>query len=173
MSKDPEEAAKFIIHVLLRRDDLRAQFQFALSEGKDGAFANGCARKGLKQYHIPETAEAAEQIREVFEQNPAASIRQLYTSFRPDLRPRPSPRPCCQPGNETSFVGCLFMGEWSFLSASEEIYWFLMESAEVPAREFEITYDISTMATMVSGGAHCDLGEIALLDWAKTRHPFK
>ncbi|MCA9070945.1 MAG: glycosyltransferase family 2 protein, partial [Planctomycetaceae bacterium] len=86
ISSDTTEAAKFIIHVLLRRDEIRAQFPFALSEGKDGGYCKWLCEEGLKQYHIPKKAKAAEQIQEAFEQNPAANIRQLYLSFRPDLR---------------------------------------------------------------------------------------
>ncbi|MCA9067339.1 MAG: glycosyltransferase, partial [Planctomycetaceae bacterium] len=125
--------------------------------------------EGLKQYHIPKKAKAAEQIQEAFEQNPAANIRQLYLSFRPDLRAA-FPTALLPTGQRTFLHWLLTYGRAEFAFPEEKVYWFLMESAEVPAREFEITYQTSQQWQQWFPAGLTRFGRDALLDWAKTRH---
>ncbi|MCA9068012.1 MAG: glycosyltransferase family 2 protein, partial [Planctomycetaceae bacterium] len=166
VAEDVNAAAGFILHVLRKRNDIRKRFPLALSEGKHGAFCKWLCSEGLEQFRVP--THAGKTIRAAFDQHPGLKICQLY-GFRPDLRAA-YPAAFLPTGHRAFLHWLLIKGRQEYQFRDEEIWWFFLEAAEDPAREFEFTYHIQQDWQRNFPAASTAFGRDRILSWLKRRH---
>ena len=167
VARDWWEAVRFVLYVLRSSEGIRRRFPRALSEGADGAFCEWLCGEGLREYRLP--PEAAPQIRRAFEETPGSFIRQLYSSFRPDLR-RQIPTALLPSGHRRLLHWLLCTGRYQYDFRDEQIWWFFLEVSEDPVREFEYTYRTSQDWQRHFPAGLTRFGSAKLLAWAAERH---
>ncbi|HIJ61805.1 MAG TPA: glycosyltransferase [Rhodospirillaceae bacterium] len=149
---DHWSAARFCIDVLRSRPDLRARFPEALSAGGNGGFALWLREDGGRRLGL--TPAALRALGEVFARRPAERVRQtffldhdLHRRFPLGLTPagrRGLVRWLMRDGVEdTKSVRKVRIDGLRRGFRREEIWWFLLESAENPARELVRTYNFT------------------------------
>lgn len=136
---DVWQAVHFILYVLYTHPDVRRRFPRALSEGEDGAFCRWIGTTGLLHFGLPD--EAVTWLRAAFQLRPGHRVRQIY-AFRADLR-RAHPAALLPVGRADFLCWLLIEGKKEYALRDEQIWWFLLESAEDPGREALRTYWIS------------------------------
>ena len=164
---DPETAASFILHLLRTDTSLRAAFPRALSEGPEGAFCQWlCSPEALTRYDLPATAQTT--IRKAFEARLSARIRQVY-ELRPDLQW--SYLLAYLPAGRARFFRWLIAeGREQYEFSNPEIWWFLIECDEDPARELIRTYKISAWWQRFFPDALTPVGWERFASWLESRH---
>jgi len=132
---DIESATWFVIDLLRRDEDLSRRFPLALSGGAEGDFCNWLCSEGIVRQGLPQ--EAARTIRAAFAAQPGYQVSRLidYQALEnPLFRVARMPHLLAR------------LGTWLFQHGSEhgisdqQVWWFLLESAEDPIRELVRVY---------------------------------
>ncbi len=167
VNADPETAASFILHLLRTDTSLRTSFPRALSEGPEGAFCQWlCSPEALTRYGLPATAQTT--IRKAFEARLSAKIRRVYEQ-RPDLQK--SYLLAYLPAGRARFFRWLIAeGREQYEFSNPEIWWFLIECDEDPARELIRSYKISTWWQKFFPDALTPVGWERFASWLVSRH---
>ena len=167
-------AARFCIDLLRSRADLRIRFSEALSAGGDGGFARWLQADGGRRLGL--TPAALQALREAFAYRPAERVRQtffldhdLQRRFPLGLTPagrRGLARWLMRDGVEDSkSVKKLRIDGLRRGFRLEEIWWFLLESAENPARELVRTYSFTPDWQRLFPEGLTVFGRDQLADW--------
>ena len=135
VGRDIESATWFVIDLLRRDEGLSRRFPLALSEGAEGEFCNWLCSEGIDRYGLPQGA--AQTIRAAFASQPGYQVSRLidYQGLENPLF-RIARMPNLLEG----------LGTWLFQHGSkhgisnQQVWWFLLESAEDPIREFVRVY---------------------------------
>ncbi len=135
VGRDIESATWFVIDLLRRDEDLSRQFPLALSGGAEGDFCNWLCSEGIDRYGLPQGA--AQTIRAAFASQPGYQVGRLidYQGLENPLF-RIARMPNLLEG----------LGTWLFQHGSkhgisnQQVWWFLLESAEDPIRELIRVY---------------------------------
>ena len=137
----PWTAARWCIDLLRRRADLRERFPRALSEGAAGGFAKWLLGEGQAVFRLPDAA--CGHLRACFAASPVARVRQAVLVAQ-DLRAhdlREAIPLGFTPAGRHDLARWLFRtGRDAGRLRDEEIWWFLLECAEDPARELVRTF---------------------------------
>jgi len=164
---NPEMAASFILHLLRTDSSLRTTFPRALSEGPEGAFCKWlCSPEILTRYGLPEVAGTT--IRNAFEVRPSLKIRLVY-ELMPDLQ-RSYPLAYLPAGRARFFRWLISEGREQYGLSNPEIWWFLIECDEDPARELIRTYKISPWWQRFFPDALTPVGWQRFASWLESRH---
>jgi GT2 family glycosyltransferase len=134
-SVDTRSAARLIIDLLRRRQDLRARFPHALSEGSDGAFARWLKAEAISRYGLsPAFASAVDAA---FAADLGAKARQIAL-YDDDLRER---EPLfLLPRGRPALLASLSAALGARTLSRESAWWLLLEAAENPGRELVFTW---------------------------------
>lgn len=132
---DTWAAIRWIIDFLKLRPELRQRFPRALTDGTDGDFARWLAQEGGNAPSLSPSAKAA--IAGAFASDPGARARQYY--FRQDALRAAMPLGLLPPGRRDLAAWMLRHHEEGELRL-EEVWWFLLQSAEDSAAELVQTY---------------------------------
>ena len=135
VGRDIESATWFVIDLLRRDEGLSRRFPLALSEGAEGDFCNWLCSEGIVRYGLPQGA--AQTIRAAFASQPGYQVSRLidYQGLENPLF-RIARMPHLLEG----------LGTWLFQHGSkhgisnQQVWWFLLESAEDPIRELVRVY---------------------------------
>ena len=135
VGSDIESATWFVIDLLRRDESLPGRFPLALSEGAEGEFCKWLCSEGIVRYGLP--PGAAQTIRAAFASQPGDQVSRLI-DFQGHENPlfRIARMPHLLEG----------LGTWLFQHGSEhgisnqQVWWFLLESAEDPIRELVRVY---------------------------------
>ena len=135
VGRDIESATWFVIDLLRRDEGLSRRFPLALSEGAEGDFCNWLCSEGIDRYGLPQGA--AQTIRAAFASQPGYQVSRLidYQGLENPLF-RIARMPNLLEG----------LGTWLFQHGSkhgisnQQVWWFLLESAEDPIRELIRVY---------------------------------
>lgn len=139
-SQEPEaseaQAAAFLVALLREKKELRRRFPRALSEGEGGRFGRWLQKRGGNELGL--SPLALKKIRGAFRRRPGQRVYHIYLN---------------DPALQKLYpLGLLPLGQWHFLGwlathgrrdqglRSEEILWFLQESAEDQAQGWRLTY---------------------------------
>ena len=167
-------AARFCIDLLRSRADLRARFPDALTAGGGGDFAVWLQQEGGQRFAL--TPAALEAIGETFAQRPAERIRQTFFLDHDLLRRFPLG---LTPAGRRGLARWLMregVGDVKSLRKVridglrrafriEEIWWFLLECAESPARELVRTYNFTPDWQRLFPDGLTIFGREKLADW--------
>ena len=135
IGRDIESATWFVIDLLRRDESLPRRFPLALSEGAEGDFCNWLCSEGNVRYGLPQ--EAAQTIR-------AAFVSQLGSQVRRLIDDQGLENPLFRIARMPHLLEGL--GTWLFQHGSkhgisdQQVWWFLLESAEDPIRELVRVY---------------------------------
>jgi len=135
VGRDIESATWFVIDLLRRDEGLARRFPLALSEGAEGDFCNWLCSEGIVRHGLPQGA--AQTIRAAFASQPGYQVSRLidYQGLENPLF-RIARMPNLLEG----------LGTWLFQHGSkhgisnQQVWWFLVESAEDPIRELIRVY---------------------------------
>ena len=133
---DLASAALFCIGLLRGNSTVRARFPRALSDGIEGDFFAWLRGEGSMALGLSDTALAA--IDSSFRAPPGARPRQILL-MRPELRAA-FPLATLPAGRRGFLLWLAEDGTKEYALKPEEIWWFLLECAEDPAREMRLLY---------------------------------
>ena len=134
--QDRWSAARWTLDLLRRGRDLRVRFPRALSGGADGPFAIWLHGEGGQALGL--SAEARIQLQTLFDRDISARLRNIYFEIK-TINTR-FPLGLLPSGIRALAVWLLRGGRQSQGVRLEEIWWFLLRSAEDPTRELIRTY---------------------------------
>ena len=133
------EAARFALWMLRSSPEIRAQFPRALSEGVGGGCCQRLCDQARVQHGWPESA--IDLLRGAFRNDPGAAVRRVYES-REDLQ-------ILFPGARLAVGRARFLA-WLVVRGmrenglgGEQVWWFMLQSAEDPARELAYQYSVT------------------------------
>ena len=135
VGRDIESATWFVIDLLRRDEGLSRRFPLALSGGAEGDFCNWLCSEGIVRHGLPQGA--AQTIHAAFASQPGYQVGRLidYQGLENPLF-RIARMPHLLEG----------LGTWLFQHGSkhgisnQQVWWFLLESAEDPIRELIRVY---------------------------------
>ena len=137
VGRDIGSATWFVIDLLRRDEGLSRRFPLALSWGADGEFCNWLCSEGIVRYGLPQGA--ARTIRPAaFASQPGYQVSRLI-----DYQGLENPLFCIARYPPNLLEG---LGTWLFQHGSkhgisnQQVWWFLLESAEDPIRELVRVY---------------------------------
>ena len=136
-AQDVEGAARFLLQQLYNAPALRERFPHALSAGRNGAFFQWCNSEGADAWQLNDAAR--HHLAEVFGGSLSYRVRALF-NWRWDLRfyfPLAS-----LPWGRAAFVRWTKTDGAATGLTDTELWWFLLESAESPAREIATLYGL-------------------------------
>jgi len=167
LGADPEAAASFIVHLLRSDPALRTSFPKALSEGPEGAFCQWlCAPETLTRYGLPATAQKT--IRNAFEASLSSRVRKVYEMSY--ALPRSYLLACLPAGRARFFRWLIAEGREQYEFSNPEIWWFLIECAEDPARELIRLYKTGAWWQRFFPDALTPVGWERFATWLESRH---
>ncbi|WP_375408802.1 glycosyltransferase [uncultured Methylobacterium sp.] len=154
-----EAAARILIEFVRRRRDLRARFPEALTEGASGGFARWVKTEGLGLLGLGE--DHARAIDAAFEANLGSAARQILIYDEALRREDPL---FLLPNGRATACRSLFSALRAGKLGQEDLWWFLVASAEDPMAELCATWAItpSWQAEVPDGGTVFGLTPLAL-----------
>jgi GT2 family glycosyltransferase/glycosyltransferase involved in cell wall biosynthesis len=159
-------AARWIIDLLRTRPDLRQRFPKALSEGVNGAFALWLLGAGGKNLGL--SPEAQRHVSAAFEGKLAAECLRTYF-FRGDLRAA-YPLGLTPAGRSGWATWLLRSGGKEAQLRLEEIWWFLLSTADDPAAALVTTYRFTPDWQRAHPAGLTRFGGDAFALWLSERH---
>lgn len=154
-------AARFIVALLRERGDLRQRFPRALTEGPEGAFAAWLRGEGADALGL--MAAAQDHIANAFRSDPGARIRQLLL-IRPDLA-QLYPLALTPAGAGALLAGVIADGLGDEPVSLENLWWFLLSTAEQPAQGIVDTFCFTPIWQRLFPDGATVFGRRALADW--------
>ncbi len=135
VGRDIESATWFVIDLLRRDEGLARRFPLALSEGAEGDFCNWLCSEGIVRHGLPQGA--AQTIRAAFASQPGFQVTRLI-----DFQGLENPlfRIARMPHLLEELGTWLFQHGSKHGISSQQVWWFLLESAEDPIRELVRVY---------------------------------
>jgi GT2 family glycosyltransferase len=156
------DAARLALDLLRRSPMLRDLFPKALSEGTDGGYCRWLCAEALDLFGLQPTAGA--HIQNAFRDNPGRRVRRLYESRWGSQNVLSDPSATSRAG----FVRWLLAeGQAIYRLRDEEIWWFLIQSAEDPLSELVHAYSITPVWQSAFPEAMTDLGWPRFYRWAQ------
>lgn len=128
---DTLSAVRWTLDLLRRRDDLRARFPNALSEGKNGRFYQWLIAEGVGRFGLPAEAETA--LSSMFDADIGARARRFFY-WRDEIRTL-LPHGLTPAGGRELFRWFIQHGRLEGNLRLEEIWWLFWEAGEQPERE--------------------------------------
>ena len=126
-----QSLARFVLDLLRRRPDIRAQFPRALSDGADGKFGRWLSSGAIAQFGLP--TETAAYVQEMYDADFGGKARRRYF-WRDDVRTR-FPLGLTPPGRD-ELLGWFFQyGRYEAPLSQEACWWLFIEAAERPEQE--------------------------------------
>ncbi|HEX2533384.1 MAG TPA: glycosyltransferase, partial [Chitinophagaceae bacterium] len=157
--------ARIIIFFLRRRPDLRLRFPKALRDGAKGPFANWVRTEGIHLLRLPE--EAGIWIDSAFNSNFDAAARHLLLHDSEFLRDTPF---LFLPTGRAAVCKRLFTAFTEEAVTLEQIWWFLLVTAEAPLEELCLTWALTpSWQSAVPDGATA-IGIFKLVKWVAATH---
>jgi glycosyltransferase involved in cell wall biosynthesis len=129
-------AARFALGLLQARPSLRRRFPRALGDGPDGGYCRWLCSEGARAFGL--SPAAVTHLRAAFAARPGKRVRQVY-DHDPQLA-RHFPLALMPTGRRHFLRWLLQHGKPSLGLHDENIWWFLLESAEDSARGIAATY---------------------------------
>jgi glycosyltransferase involved in cell wall biosynthesis len=136
-AQDSEGAARFLLQRLHGNAALRQRFPHALGQGRDGDFCRWCCTDGAAEWQL--SSEALDNVRAAFDGTISYKVRQLF-NWRWDIRFY-FPLAALPWGRSTFIRWAKTDGRATGLTDTQ-LWWFLIESAENPAREIATLYGL-------------------------------
>jgi len=135
VGRDIESATWFVVDLLRRDEGLSRRFPLALSGGAEGEFCNWLCSGGSVRYGLPQ--EAAQTIRAAFASQPGYQVCRLI-----DFQGLENPlfRVARMPNLLEGLGTWLFQHGRKHGISDQQVWWFLLESAEDPIRELVRVY---------------------------------
>jgi GT2 family glycosyltransferase/glycosyltransferase involved in cell wall biosynthesis len=159
-------AVRFVVDLLRGDASLRKRFPHALSEGVNGAFCRWLDGEGGDALGLSETAR--ERVAAAFMATPGRHVLQIYR-LRGDLR-RAFPLGLTPAGRRELLQWLTAHGCREGLLRLEEVWWFLLECAEDPAREVVRSYELHPEWQRMFPDALTIFGREAFAHWLQERH---
>ena len=135
IGRDIESATWFVIDLLRRDESLPRRFPLALSEGAEGDFCNWLCSEGIVRYGL--TQGAAQTIRAAFASQPGYQVSRLIDDQGLE---NPLFRIARMPHLLEGLGTWLFQHGSKHGISDQQVWWFLLESAEDPIRELVRVY---------------------------------
>lgn len=162
--KDEWDAARLALYLLRKSPALRQRFPNALGEGV-GPYCRWLCQEAAGRYGL--SAAANVHLEKAFRDNPAARVRQVYASR---WREHIVHRDASMLGSRTGFaLWLLVVGRSMCGFRDEEIWWFLMQTAQDPVAELIYEYSITPVWQTAFPEALTDLGWARFYRWAQPR----
>ncbi|SDC31669.1 class I SAM-dependent methyltransferase [Belnapia rosea] len=158
-------AARLILDLLRGRRDLRMRFPRALSEGADGAFARWLRTEGGDALGL--SPERRGHLHAAFAQEPSARVMQAYM-WRDDIRTI-FPLGLLPSGRRGLASWLLSHGTEAKLR-HEEIWWFLLRTAEDPSGALIRTYRFTPGWQQAHPAGLTVFGRERFAAWLSERH---
>lgn len=154
-------AARYVIDLLRMRPDFRRRFPKALSEGKDGAFAEWLASEEAKSFGL--SPEACGFIGQALGCGLSDRARQVYL-LSDELRGA-FPLALTPVGRRGLFRWLMNDGRKLPVLRLETVWWFFLECAENPAAELVRTYQFTPEWQRIFADGLTIFGRERLADW--------
>jgi len=135
IGRDIESATWFVIDLLRRDEGLSQRFPLALSGAAEGEFCNWLCSEGIDRHGLPRGA--AQTIRAAFASQPGSQVRRLIDDQGLE---NPSFRIARMPNLLERLGTWLFQHGRQHGISNQQVWWFLLESAEDPIRELVRVY---------------------------------
>jgi GT2 family glycosyltransferase/glycosyltransferase involved in cell wall biosynthesis len=161
--RQPRDAARLALHLLRTSAKLRQRFPRALSEGVQSAYCRWLCQEATVMFGLP--ASAAAPIEMAFRQDWGARVRGVYASRWTDREMFADVT--ASAGRAGFFRWLLTHGQRLYGFRDEEIWWFLLQSAEDPVAELIFEYSISPAWQSAFPEAMTDLGWPRFYRWAQ------